>query len=237
MLRTPISSFLIFLGFMLPSLIHAQQIPEGYELLYSEDFENSSNTKSFSMTDPNAWRLHEAEKNTSLELFQQSKYKYRVRSPFNIALIKDLIVGDFVLEADLVQTGKEYGHRDMCVFWGVKDPSNFYYVHFASKTDDHAHNIFIVNDEPRTKISEKTSEGINWGNVEQAHKIRIERTLEDGLIRVFFDDMNTPIMEAHDKHFDYGKIGFGSFDDTGRVDNIKVWGKETKKDFGSFVNQ
>lgn len=237
MLRIPISSFILLLSLLLPLMVQAQQVPEGYELLYSEDFEHSSDTRAFSMTDKNAWRLHETKKNTSLELYQQSKYQFRVRSPFNIALIKDLIVGDFVLEAELVQTGKEYGHRDMCVFWGVKDPSNFYYVHFASKTDDHANNIFLVNDEPRIKISEKTNEGINWGTTDQAHKIRIERTLEDGLIRVFFDDMKTPVMETHDKHFDYGKIGFGSFDDTGRIDNIKVWGKETKKDFGSFVDQ
>lgn len=228
----------LFLLILIPiySSAFTQKVPEGYKLLFEEDFEHTDNTKAFSMTDANAWKIHEADKNRSLELFQQSKYKNRVRSPFNIALIKDLIVGDFILEVDLVQTGREYGHRDMCVFFGAKDPSNFYYVHFASKTDDHAHNIFIVNDEPRTKISSKTSPGIDWGEKDAVHKIRIERTLADGMIKVYFDDMSAPIMEAEDRHFDYGKIGFGSFDDTGRVDNIKVWGKETKADFSSFVN-
>ncbi|MDW3646145.1 MAG: hypothetical protein R8P61_03705 [Bacteroidia bacterium] len=229
--------YYFFLLIGLFSFSQAQTLPEGYKLLYSEDFEHTDNTAAFSMTDANAWRLHETRKNNSLELFQQSKYKTRVRSPFNIALIDDLIVGDFILEAELVQTGKEYGHRDMCVFFGVKDPSNFYYVHFASKTDDNAHNIFIVNDEPRTKISSKTSPGINWGETNEPHKIRIERTLADGMIKVYFDDMSAPIMEAEDRHFDFGKIGFGSFDDTGRVDNIKVWGKETKSSFKSFVDR
>ncbi|MEL6255807.1 MAG: hypothetical protein AAFR87_27625 [Bacteroidota bacterium] len=229
--------YFFFLLISLLPFAQAQNLPEGYKLLYAEDFENVSNTNAFSMSDANAWRLHETSKNNSLELFQQSKYKTRVRSPFNIALIDDLIVGDFILEVELIQTGKEYGHRDMCVFFGVKDPSNFYYVHFASKTDDHAHNIFIVNDEPRTKISHRTSSGIKWGTTEQPHKIRIERTLEDGMIKVYFDDMNAPIMEAEDHHFDYGKIGFGSFDDTGRVDNIKVWGKGSKSDFKSFVDR
>jgi len=227
---------ILILLFLFSCTSYAQKVPEGYSLLYSQDFEKKGSLEAFSMSDANAWRIYEGKSNKSLELFQQSKYESRVRSPFNIALIKDLIVGDFVLEVELVQTGKEYGHRDMCVFWGVKDPTNFYYVHFASKTDDHANNIFIVNDEPRTKISEKTNAGINWGTVDQPHKIRIERKLEDGLIRIFFDDMKEPVMEAHDTHFDYGKIGFGSFDDTGRIDNIKIWGKEKKKDFGSFVN-
>ncbi|MEL6923922.1 MAG: hypothetical protein AAFO94_07730, partial [Bacteroidota bacterium] len=51
----------------------------------------------------------------------------------------------------------------------------------------------------------------------------IEREVDSGAIRVFFDDMSTPIMEATDTHFDAGHIGFGSFDDTGRFDNIKIW--------------
>ena len=46
--------------------------------------------------------------------------------------------------------------------------------------------------------------------------------LADGSIRVYFDDMNTPIMEATDKAFGRGLVGFGSFDDVGRYRNIKI---------------
>jgi hypothetical protein len=31
-------------------------------------------------------------------------------------------------------------------------------------------------------------------------------------------------MVAEDKIFGAGYVGFGSFDDTGMIDNIKVWG-------------
>ena len=39
------------------------------------------------------------------------------------------------------------------------------------------------------------------------------------------------LMTGEEKTFDKGFIGFGSFDDTGKVTNIKVWGKsvETKE--------
>jgi hypothetical protein len=37
--------------------------------------------------------------------------------------------------------------------------------------------------------------------------------------------MEKPIMTGEEKTFDKGFIGFGSFDDTGKVTNIKVWGK------------
>jgi hypothetical protein len=48
--------------------------------------------------------------------------------------------------------------------------------------------------------------------------------------------MKTPIMEAEDKHFDFGYIGFGSFDDTGRYDNIKIWGPDLAPEKKNFFH-
>lgn len=197
-------------------------IPKDYQLLYQQDFEKETAIEDFEMTDTKAWRRGTSDRNT-LELFGESQYRSRVRSPFNIALLKEHMFGDFILEVDLAQSGREYGHRDLCLFFAVKDATNFYYIHIASVMDDKANQIFIVNDEPRIKISSKTTEGTDWGVTNSWHKARIERKLEDGTIKVFFDDMTTPIMEATDTHFDIGRIGFGSFDDTGQFDNIKIW--------------
>jgi hypothetical protein len=46
--------------------------------------------------------------------------------------------------------------------------------------------------------------------------------------------MDAPIMEATDTHFDLGRIGFGSFDDTGRFDNIKIWAPKVHQASESF---
>jgi hypothetical protein len=200
-------------------------LPAGYTLLYRQDFAGLDSLKDFVFSDPAAWRwtAEAGGRPGALELFQQSRYAPRVRSPVNIALIDGREFGDFVLEAELLQTGREYGHRDLCVFFGAKDPANFYYVHLATKADPNAHNIFLVNDAPRTNIATRTTAGVNWGT-NAWHRVRLERTLADGAIRVFFDDLTRPVMVATDKHFDYGRIGFGSFDDTGKVANIRVWG-------------
>lgn len=217
---------IILLGIIPLFILGQSNIPDGYQLLYSQDFEKGKKIKGFEMTDPKAWKLHEeANGNTCLELIGGSDYQGRVRSPFNIGMIKDKRFGSFVLEVDLLQTGREYGHRDLCLFFSMKDPSNFYYIHMASIADPHAHNIFLVNDEPRVAIATKTTKGIEWGE-NQWHKVRIERDIEAGSIRLFYDDMTTPIMEAEDKHFDYGYIGVGSFDDSGRYDNIRIWGPD-----------
>jgi hypothetical protein len=205
-------------------------LPEGYKLLYAQTFDSVSALKDFAMTDSEAWAFSKDDKGGALELTKQSSYKPSVRSPVNIALIADKVFGDFILEADLIQTGKEYGHRDMCLFFGMRDPTKFYYTHIATAADPNAHNVFIVNDKPRTNFAKETTKGVNWG-LGVWHKVRLERKTSDGSIKVYFDDMTKPIMVAEDKTFDKGYIGFGSFDDTGKVDNIRIWGPsvETKK--------
>jgi len=46
--------------------------------------------------------------------------------------------------------------------------------------------------------------------------------------------MTKPIMIAEDKTFLEGYIGFGSFDDTGKVDNVRIWCPESKEKKGKI---
>lgn len=194
------------------------------ELVYSEDFENGLH--GFDMTDSAAWKLEEDEGNTVLSLHQSSEYEPAVRSPLSIAWVQGLDVSDFVLEARLRQRGREYGHRDLCLFFGRETASRFYYVHIASEADPHAHSIFLVKDEPRVSIAKDRTDGADWG--QGWHDVRIVRDTKAGRIEVYFDDMDTPIMVAEDASFTSGPIGFGSFDDVGWFDDIKIWAKPAK---------
>jgi hypothetical protein len=115
----------------------------------------------------------------------------------------------------------------MCLFFGHQDPAHFYYVHIAKKTDDHANQIFIVNGKPREKISTKTTEGTKWDD--EWHQVRIVRTVADGKIEVYFDDMKSPIMTASDRTFTSGRVGIGSFDDSGNWTDIKLRGVKVEK--------
>src|SRR5687768_2093488 len=227
-MRSSILTVLITLALSHAVLAAEDHIPSGYKLLYEQKFEQPDSLKEFQPTDPSAWKYSKEEKDGALELAAQSKYKPEVRSPVNIALLKDKVFGDFILEADLIQTGREYGHRDMCIFFGFQNPKQFYYAHMATKADPNAHNIFIVNNEPRKNIAKTTTTGVNWG-LNIWHKVRLERKLSDGTIKVFFDDMTIPIMVAEDKNFGPGLIGFGSFDDTGKIDNIRIWGPKLEE--------
>ncbi|MBN1816538.1 MAG: hypothetical protein JW828_04210 [Sedimentisphaerales bacterium] len=201
--------------------------PLGYEPAYRQGFDKTGAIEEFTFTDPSKWLLSEKGNGSmALEFTGASAYEPPVRSPLTIGLLRGRQFGDFVLEADLLQTGEEYGHRDMCLIFGFQDPSHFYYAHLASKADANAHNIFIVNGAPRTNIAQKTTEGIDWGQ-EVWHRVRLERNVASGLIRVFYDDMTAPIMVARDKTLGLGLIGFGSFDDSGKIDNIEIWAPAT----------
>lgn len=207
----------------------AQTIPDNYALVYHQNFESPQALMDFDMTDESAWRIQTENNQHVLDLYGESNYQSVVRSPFNIAAINSMIFGDFILEVRLAQTGREYGHRDLCLFFGMKDPANFYYVHLATTADDHANNIFIVKDAPRIKIANKTSSGTDWGATGSWHTVRIERNLGAGSIKVFFDQSEDPVMEANDTNFGAGRIGFGSFDDTGMFDEIKIWAPVAKR--------
>jgi hypothetical protein len=211
------------LAFRVHAATTTPDVPSGFRLLYEQTFDKPEALADFVMTDPAAWKLAQDDKGGALELVKQSDYSPAVRSPVNIALLANQVFGDFILEVDLIQTGKEYGHRDMCLFFGFESPTKFYYTHVATAADDHAHNIFIVDEKPRTKIADQTTKGVNWG-LNVWHKVRLERNAADGTVKVFFDDLTKPIMVAHNKTFKSGYVGFGSFDDTGKIDNIRIWG-------------
>lgn len=175
-------------------------------------------------TAPENWKLSEDHGGRVLDLFDKTaRTSPPHRSPFNFVLLQNQSFGDVSITASVQTTTQAYGHRDTVVIFGYQDPAHFYYVHFGEKADNHAGQVFIVNDAPRTKISTLETTGIPWReNV--WHTLRVTRTAADGMIRVFFDDMHTAIMEAKDTTFGPGQVGFGSFDDTARFDDIIITG-------------
>ncbi|HXG10394.1 MAG TPA: hypothetical protein VNK04_11570 [Gemmataceae bacterium] len=198
---------------------------EGQSVEVREDFHRGADR--WEPTDPAAWKVIDTPQGKAYSQFRQSKYKPPHRSPLNIALLKDVVVGDFILEAKVQSTARDYGHRDVCLFFGYQDPAHFYYAHLGQKADDHANQIFIVNGADRTKISTRTTPGTKWDD--QWHNVRVVRRVGDGTIEVYFDDLKTPAMTAKDKTFTWGRVGIGSFDDTANWADIRLSGVRAEK--------
>ncbi len=198
---------------------------EEMPLLLHEDFEKGADR--WEPLDPKAWKVADGPSGRMYSQFQKGSYKPPHRSPENFSLLKDVAAGDFVLEARCQSTVKDYGHRDMVVVFGHQDPARFYYVHLGKKADDHANQIFIVNGAPRTKISTKTTPGTDW--TDGWHAVKVVRKADAGMIEVYFDDMKAPAMTATDRTFAWGRVGVGTFDDTGNWDDIRLRGVRVER--------
>lgn len=221
MIRIITVSVVLFFINLLPSAPGAAENNHSSELIFDSSL--SAEADIWEFTDKAAWAVKQVEDHGQLlALERSSEYEPEVRSPFNIAWLKDLNVTDFVLEVEAMSTSREYGHRDLCFFFGKQSDTEFYYVHIATAADPYANSIFLVNNEPRVSIADKRTEGIKWEDG-KFHKIRIKRSTGSGKIFVYFDDMENPVMETVDRTFISGSIGLGSFDDVGEFRNLKIW--------------
>jgi len=194
-------------------------------LVFNADFEDGS-LDAWRPTDSAAWRIEDGRGGKVLSLFGESKYEPPFRSPFNINLVQGVVVGSFEVKLEMLSTTKDYGHRDMCIFFGYQDASHFYYVHIANESDPVANTILVVDGEPRVSIAQTRTEGTKWDD--DWHSVRLVRDVKKGTIEVFFDDGSEPIMTAVDNRFTWGWVGVGSFDDTGKIDDVRLWGEKVK---------
>ncbi|HZE97547.1 MAG TPA: hypothetical protein VE981_11015 [Planctomycetota bacterium] len=200
----------------------SQELP----VLVTEDFENGADRWEFS--DPEAWKIADGPKGKMLSLLEKTTPKTPHKSPAAIALLKEIRVGDFVLEADVQSTVKPYPQQDLCLIFGYQDNDHFYYSHLARKTDKANNQIFIVNGADRAMISLRTTAGTDLSD-EWTH-VKVVRKTADGTIEIYWDDMTMPAQTAQSRTFLRGRVGVGSYDDLGNFRHIVLRGTKAAGD-------
>ncbi|MFM8414967.1 MAG: hypothetical protein ACKOCX_09595 [Planctomycetota bacterium] len=194
---------------------------ESLPLVFAEDF--SKGAGRWEPTDPAAWRLHQDESRAVWGLTKrQSDYRPKVRSPHNVALVKDLELTDTVITFQVRSTLDTGNHRDCCVFFNWQDPEHFYYVHLGAKPDPASGQIMIVNGAPRRPLTHNTKP-VSWDD--RWHTVKLVREVATGRIAVYFDDLQSPLMEVVDKTFTAGRVGIGSFDDMNDFADVRIFGR------------
>ena len=204
------------------AVCRAQDSLEGMSLLFSDDFEKGRSN--WETTDDASWMLETENGNTSFGLNKRiSNYTPKVRSPHNIALLRDIQVGDFALTFRVKSTKDTGNHRDCCAFFCHQDAEHFYYVHLGAKPDPASGQIMIVNGEPRRPLTDN-KKNVAWDDL--WHSVKVVRKSSQGTIDVYFDDMSKPHLSVTDKSFGKGRIGIGSFDDMNQFDDVRLYSSE-----------
>ena len=148
----------------------------------------------------------------------------KIRRPAALAILKSEPLTDVTMRLELRSTAPvDLAVRDVQLIVGYQSPSRFYYVHLSAKTDGVHNGIFLVDNADRKRIDEPNPKAYL---TDQAwHRVRLERNVGSGSIAVFFDDNPLPILSVVDKTLTWGRVGIGSFDETGEFRNIEVVGK------------
>src|SRR5687767_182989 len=136
---------------------------EPMPLLARIDFDDSPKS-GWTFSDPKAFGFVDHDKGKALAITGKSKLKPKHRSPLLYALLDKPVVEDFELSLTMKSTVKDYGHRDLCIFFGFQNPEHFYYIHIAKAADPHAHSVFLVNGADRVSIGKNRTKGVEWGD-------------------------------------------------------------------------
>lgn len=197
-------------------------------VLASENFE-SGRADGWEPNDPARWSVLPSGRNLVYALTAPGE-QGAVRAPTSWSLWSGYEVGSFEF-AGRLQCAADPANpkRDMCIVFGFQDPTHFAYVHFSASSDD-AHNIIaVVDGKDRARISVEapgTSAARLTGKEWHAFKVAFDAAT--GEIKAYLDDMQKPILTARDKTFVRGRIGVGSFDDTGSFDDLTLRGVRIK---------
>jgi hypothetical protein len=208
-------------------------VPEDYTLQLDLPFKAQGDLSTLLAGNQNGW-MFDAADGGSLAF---NGAGYTAPPPVNeslssFAVISSTKFGSFVLDVELQQTNPDTNqpHRDLCIVFNAADHKHFFYAHIAATHDERSHNIHVIDNAPRAPITATNSGGIQWGPPGTWHKLRLMRDASAGNIAVYLDGKNDdPILTASSTKFTTGYIGFGTFQDGGKVRSLKVWTKTSEK--------
>jgi len=146
-----------------------------------------------------------------------------IRRPSALAVLKSAPLVRATVQVEMRSTApEEVKNRDLEIIFGYESPSRFYYVHLAGITDPNHNGIFLVDNKDRRRIDDGTAppqlKDRAW------HRARLERDGSSGRIEIFVDDSKAAVLKATDTTIPSGRVGLGSFDDTGEFRNLSVAG-------------
>lgn len=204
-----------FIGFVaLPGAVYAQQ-----KSSFKPNLDNPSRISEWEVDGSGSWKIS----NGRLMLWKAGVPSGPIRRPAALAILNSSPFRQVTIEAEIRCTAPlDVIRRDLDVIVAYESPTRFYYVHLSAITDSVHNGIFLVNNANRVRIDggkgKPQLKDSTW------HHVRVERDGWTGRIEVFMDRSKNPVLEARDTTICCGRVGFGSFDDTGEFRHIVIKG-------------
>jgi hypothetical protein len=159
------------------------------------------------------WRVTREEGEETLELITARPKADSPRKPFQYALIEGPPLEKFTIECE---ARKQAPRGSLIIVYAWRGPSHFNYVHLSDDTgsEQPVHNgIFHVYGGDRVRISPEQGPcalpTAGW------HKVRVVYDAATGLVETWVDGQLNPSLRGADLSLGAGRVGLGSFFNTG----------------------
>jgi len=185
----------------------------------------AGHARQWSRREGDDWAVGERDGNQVFSLRSLGTHGEKPRRPVSFALWNGSNFSDFELRCRVRCTDDvDRRGRSLIIVFNYTDYKHFYYVHLCNFSDNVHNNLLIVNEQDRQPLlpggkAQPTLVDDEW------HRVRIVRQASDGLIEVYYDDMDTPLHRVHDKTHTRGLIGIGTFHSKGDFDDVMVQGE------------
>jgi hypothetical protein len=167
------------------------------------------------------WKVDQAEGVSLLRLVQNRGPLPGPRRPIQFALADTPDFNRVTVEAEVKPLG-----RSLLMVFAYKDPAHFNYAHLSSDTGtaQPVHNgVFHVYGGERVRISSPAGPAAFPAN-NRWYRVRLIHNAATGQVEVTVDGKAVPALRAVDLSLGAGKVGLGSFDETGEFRNVKITG-------------
>jgi hypothetical protein len=190
--------------------------------------EGTASPENWAPVTPSKWRFE----GNQVILAEAGAERPGPRRPYEYAVLtKGPELGTERIDADVrIDTPTDVTDRDVIIVFGYRSDTQFYYVHLSQDDSIYPHNgIFLVNNADRLRIEDQWDPVRSRGAAPSItdtkwHHVTVIRHTDTGEIAVYLDHSKDPRMTAVDKTLTSGRVGFGSFDNTGRVRDFRVTG-------------
>jgi len=141
------------------------------------------------------------------------------RRPFQFAIADTQPFSRVTVEADIRPL-----KRSVIIVYDYRDSGHFNYAHISADIKAPVHNgIFHVYGGERVRISPQRGPAA-FPEINRWYHVKLVADGNTGTVEVTVDGKAVPALHAVDLSLTSGKVGIGSFDETGDFKNVKISG-------------